>query len=58
MSNKPFVGFKDAAAQSGLSVYWWRKAVADNRVPYIRSGNKVYIDFERAIAKIREGEAG
>lgn len=56
MNSKPFVGFKDAAAQSGLSIYFWRKAVAAGLVPHIRSGNKVYIDYERAIAKIRGGE--
>lgn len=54
----PFVYYKEASARSGLSVHWWRQAVANNLVPYIRSGNKVYIDYERAIAKIREGEVG
>lgn len=56
-SRTPFVTFKEAATLSGLSVYWWRQAVANSLVPYIRSGNKVYIDYERALEKIREGEA-
>lgn len=56
MTNTPYVGFKEAAARSGLSVYFWRKAVAEGRVPHIRSGTKIFIDYERAIAKLREGE--
>lgn len=56
MTNTPYVGFKEAAARSGLSVYFWRRAVAEGRVPHIRSGTKIFIDYERAIAKLREGE--
>lgn len=56
MTNTPYVGFKEAAARSGLSVYFWRKAVAEGRVPHIRSGTKIFIDYERAFAKLREGE--
>ncbi len=56
MTNTPYVGFKEAAARSGLSVYFWRKAVAEGRVPHIRSGTKIFIDYECAIAKLREGE--
>ena len=56
MTNTPYVGFKEAAARSGLSVYFWRRAVAEGRVPHIRSGTKIFIDYEHAIAKLREGE--
>lgn len=54
MTNTPtFVGFKDAARLSGLSVYFWRKAVADGIAPHIKSGHKIYIDYQSAIEKIR-----
>ncbi len=56
MTTTPYVGFKEAAARSGLSIYFWRRAVAEGRVPHIRSGTKIFIDYERAIAKLREGE--
>lgn len=52
----PYVGFKEAALRSGLSVYFWRQAVANNRVPHIRSGKKFYIDYDRAIERLRGGE--
>lgn len=56
MGSTPYVGFREAAARSGLSVYFWRKAVAEGRVPHIRSGTKIFIDYERAIERLRDGE--
>lgn len=56
MTDTPYVGFKEAAMRSGLSIYFWRKAVAEGRIPHIRSGTKIFIDYERAIDKLREME--
>lgn len=53
---KPYRTIKECAAESGISSYWWRKAVKNNEVPYMKSGTKYYIDLEAAIAKIRNGE--
>lgn len=52
----PFVSIREAAALSGLSVYWWRQAVANNRVPYLKSGAKIFIDYEKALTAIRDSE--
>ena len=53
----PFKTLKQCAQDSGISLYWWRMAVKNNRVPYFRSGNKFYVDYDAALEKIRTGEA-
>lgn len=53
----PFVTIKEAAALSGLSTYFWRQAVSGGVIPHIKSGNKFYVDYERALNVIRGGEA-
>ena len=54
----PFLPLKQCAEASGISLYWWRMAVKNNLVPYFKSGNKFYVDYAAALAKIRDGEAG
>lgn len=55
--NPVFLTLKQCAEKSGISLYWWRTAVKKNKVPHFRSGCKIYVDYERAIDKIREGGA-
>jgi hypothetical protein len=53
MNEKNFVSIRDAAKLSGLSVHFWRKAIAEGRVYFIRSGTKFYVDFDRSIERLR-----
>ena len=50
------VGIKEAAELSGLPQHFWRKKLAAGNIPHLRSGNKFYIDYERALAKLRGDE--
>ena len=55
--NKPiYYVLKDCAAVSGLSLWFWRKFAAENPEFIVKSGNKIYVDFERAMSKLRGGE--
>ena len=47
---------KDCVAVSGLSLWFWRKFAAENPEFIVKSGNKIYVDFERAMSKLRGGE--
>ncbi len=51
-----FVGIREAAELSGLPQHFWRKELAAGNIPHLRSGNKFYIDYERALAKLRGDE--
>lgn len=53
---KPFVTVKEAAEASGMSVHFWRKGLAQGWVPHVKSGNKFYIDYQRAISILRGEE--
>lgn len=55
--NKPiFYVLKDCAAASGLSLWFWRKFAQETPEFILRSGNKIYVDFERAMNKLRGGD--
>lgn len=49
-----FSTIKGFSEISGLSQYFVRGLVAENKIPFIRSGVKVYIDTERALAVLRK----
>lgn len=57
-ASKPFLTLKECANESGIALYWWRQAVKNNHVPFFRSGNKFYVDYDKAIEKIRGGLIG
>ena len=52
----PFMKIGAASRATGLSQYFLRQGCKDGSVPHIRSGTKIFIDYEHAIAKLREGE--
>lgn len=52
----PFVSVRQAATRSGLSIFFWRQAIASGRVPFIKSGAKIYVDFEPAMRILRGEE--
>lgn len=56
MYNKevPFLSLAQCAERSGISLHWWRLAVKRNFVPFFKSGVKVYVDYDAAMAKVRE----
>lgn len=55
--NKPiYYVLKDCAAASGLSLWFWRRFAEAHPEFVVRSGNKIYVDFERAMNKLRGGE--
>ena len=56
--NKPFSTVRQFAAISGLSVYFVRQLILENKIPFIRSGTKYYINTEKALSILRGGEAG
>ena len=56
-TNKPFASIKEFAATSGLSIYFVRQLIQEDRIPFIRSGTKYYIDAERALSVLRGGGA-
>ena len=56
--NKPFTSIKDFAELSGLSVYFVRQLIQENKIPFIRSGTKYYVNTEKALSILRGGEAG
>lgn len=51
-----FSSIKRFSEISGLSQYFVRSLVAEQRIPFIRSGVKVYIDTERALDILRGKE--
>lgn len=51
-----FSTIKGFSEVSGLSQYFIRGLVAENKIPFIRSGVKVYIDTERALSMLRSKE--
>lgn len=54
-TNKPFASIKEFAATSGLSVYFVRQLIQGNKIPFIRSGTKYYVDTEEALSILRGG---
>ena len=54
-NHKPFASIKEFAAISGLSIYFVRQLIQENRIPFIRSGTKYYIDTEKALSVLRGG---
>ena len=55
--NEPiYHDLKDCAAVSGLSLWFWRRFAAENPAYIVKSGNKIYVDLERAMNKLRGGE--
>lgn len=54
-TNKPFASIRDFSAQSGLSIYFVRQLIQEDRIPFIRSGTKYYIDTEKALSVLRGG---
>lgn len=57
-TNKPFSTVKGFAAISGLSIYFVRQLIQEDRIPFIRSGTKYHIDTEKALSVLRGGGAG
>ena len=45
--SKPFTSIKSFAAVSGLSIYFVRQLIQADKIPFIRSGTKYYIDTEK-----------
>ena len=54
----PYCTIAEAAARSGLSVYFWRQLVRADKVPYIRSGSKYYINYPGAMEALHQEEQG
>lgn len=54
--SKPFLTLRECSEASGIALYWWRQAAKNNLIPFFRSGNKVYVDYQAAIEKIRNGD--
>ena len=54
VSETTFCSVREAAARSGLSVYLWRQLVTQGKVPFLKSGNKYYIDYPTAMETLRE----
>lgn len=54
-TNKPFASIKEFAATSGLSVYFVRQLIQENKIPFIRSGTKYYINTEKALSILQGG---
>ncbi len=46
-TNKVYCSIAETAAKTGLSTYFLRKNVKENRIPCIRSGAKVLINTEK-----------
>lgn len=45
MNEKKFITIKQAVKQNqGLSEYYFRKLIKDNRLPHLKSGKKVLIE--------------
>ena len=57
-NHKPFASIKEFATTSGLSIYFVRQLIQEDRIPFIRSGTKYYIDTEKALSVLRGGGAG
>ena len=57
-NHKPFASIKEFAATSGLSVYFVRQLIQENKIPFIRSGAKYYVNTEKALSILRGGGAG
>jgi len=55
---KTFLSLRECAEKSGVALYWWRKAVRNNAVPYFRSGSKFYIDYAAAVERLRDEARG
>ena len=54
-TNKPFSTVKGFAVISGLSVYFVRQLIQENKIPFIRSGTKYYVNTEKALSILRGG---
>lgn len=55
---KWFLSIDDAARETGLSVYFFRKGVRDRTIPYIRTGCKAMINMRllpEALNRLMEG---
>ena len=57
-NHKPFVSIREFAVASGLSVYFVRQLIQENKIPFIRSGTKYYVNTEKALSILRGGGAG
>jgi excisionase family DNA binding protein len=51
-----YISIEEAAVLSGMSVSWWRTAVANRRVPFYRCGRRILLrreDIEQMFRKNR-----
>ena len=49
---KQFMGIKEAVAATGLSEYYLRNQIRDNKIPYIKSGIKILINMPQLIEQL------
>ncbi len=43
---KPYMTVKELAKETGLSEYYIRKLIAQNKIPYLEAGRKFLIEYE------------
>jgi hypothetical protein len=51
-----YQSIKDTVKTSGLSEFYLRKLLKANKLPHIRSGNKVFVNVPALIAQLEEGD--
>lgn len=44
---KKFMSIKEICLETGLSQHYIRQMVKNNEIPYIKSGNKVLINYDK-----------
>lgn len=47
---------RQAAHEAGVPEHWLRQAVKDNRVVYVKAGNKALVNFDKLIEYLERGE--
>lgn len=46
---------RQAAAESGLAVYFVRRLIAENKVVYVKAGRKFLVNFDSLIQYLNSG---
>ena len=54
MVNVPYMKIKDACAVIGVSTYFLRQGIRNGTIPFIRSGQTVYINVPELIRMLDE----
>ena len=50
------ITIKECSTRTGISYDWIRKMCIQNRIVYIRAGNKYLINFSKFVAYLNEGD--